>query len=466
MTKKRSAKVDNNTDDLTSQYRNPLTVRYASKAMSSLFSEKHRALLWRDLWILLAEEEKSLGLPIQPAQIEAMKRHRDDLRLDRVRYFEEKLKHDVMSHVKAFGEVAPSAEPIIHLGATSCYVTDNSDLLIMKQASELLGSKLVSLLKGLSGKMAAWKSKVVTGFTHFQPAQPVTMGKRISLWAQDLLWDLEELDLQISRLRPLGCKGATGTQASFLILFDGDEKKVRALDAAIAKRLGFTESVPLSGQTLSRKMDVWMLQVIAGMASSLSKMSYDLRLLQHLGELREAFGKDQIGSSAMPYKKNPILAERMTSLARFAINLVPNAYFTHGTQWLERSLDDSANRRIVIAEAFLTADALLETALRMVDGMVLDEKAIRKRLDEYSGFFKTEEDLMRGTLKGGSRQKLHEKLRKEMLQGKLKKKESVDHLCGLAASQTERFLKEYLKPQIQNYEKKFGSIKASRDLAV
>ena len=430
------------------QYRNPLTSRYASQAMIQHFSELHRALLWRDLWIYLAEEEKKLGVPIKPKQIQAMKEAREEIDFERVREIEKSLKHDVMSHVKAFGEVAPEAEPILHLGATSAYVTDNADVLIQREAAELILSKLSFCIAELGKRIEKWKALKVTGFTHFQPAQPVTMGKRLCLWVQDLIWDFEELQNVLNRVRPLGCKGATGTQASFMILFQSDFKKVQKLDEAICSRMGFKQPVAVSGQTLSRKVDAWFLNALSNLASSFSKLSYDLRLLQHLGELREPFGKKQVGSSAMAYKRNPILAERITSLSRFLMNSAHNSSWTHATQWLERSLDDSANRRIVLAESFLAADAICELGLRIFSGLDLDKTKIEDDLQKHAELFETEERMMRGTLAGGSRQALHEGIRQATMSGKLKKKKgsSQSIFCGAAKEQAENFLRMELKP--------------------
>jgi len=413
--------------------------------MSRIFSEYHRAELWRDLWIWLAEEEKRLGLPISDQQISELKKTRTQIDLARVRELETELKHDVMSHIKAYGEVAPKAEAIIHLGATSCYVTDNSDVLILKEAVNLILIKLAKLIDLLGDQIEKWKSLRVAGFTHFQPAQPVTMGKRFCLWAQDLLWDFQELEYQLSRLRPLGCKGATGTQASFMILFDEDLRKVRQLDEAICKRMGFEGPVAVSGQTLSRKVDIWFLQALASLASSFSKISYDFRLLQHLGEVKEPFGKKQVGSSAMAYKQNPILAERISSLSRFVMSLPQNALFTHGTQWLERSLDDSANRRIVVSEAFLGIDSICEIAMRLFSGLQVDPEQAKAFLEKHRDRFATEEIMMRGTIKGGSRQDLHEKIRQQMLSGKIKKGKEDGVYAGAAEAQATRFYTEQIK---------------------
>jgi adenylosuccinate lyase len=423
--------------------------------MSRVFSEYHRAKVWRELWVILAEEEKKLGLPIENNQIQQMKKAVEKIDFERIRHWELKLKHDVMSHVKAFGEVAPAAEPIIHLGATSAFVTDNADVLILQEATQMVVQKICRSLKLLDQWIDKWSDVPTAGFTHFQPAQPVTIGKRLSLWAQDLKWDIEELEFSLQRLLPLGCKGATGTQASFLTLFSGDAKKVKALDDAVSKRMGFSKSVAVSGQTLSRKVDTWFLDALAHFGSSASKLSYDLRLLQHLGEMKEPFGKAQVGSSAMAYKRNPILAERICSLSRFLMSLSVNGTWTHSVQWLERSLDDSANRRISLAEAFLTADALCELLLRIFQELEIDREKIKETLHKNAAHFQTEAYMMKGTLKGGSRQELHEEVRKSThakstknAASKISKKtEEVDSIdCGLAAVQARDFLKSELRP--------------------
>lgn len=436
--------------DPYSQYRNPLVTRYASKGMVEVFSERHRAGVWRDLWILLAEEEQKLGLPITKPQIDDLRKHRNEIDFDAIRELEVELRHDVMSHLKAYAKVAPRAEGILHLGATSAFITDNADVVILREASESIRAKLKEVLRVLEKQILKWKNLEMAGFTHFQPAQPVTLGKRLSLWAQDLLWDLEELEFCLARLRPLGCKGTTGTQASFLTLFRGDLKKVEALDQAIADRLGFPKAVSVSGQTLSRKVDCWFLFALSNLASSLSKLSYDMRLLQHLRQVMEPFGEKQIGSSAMPYKQNPMLAERISSLSRFLMNLSLNGPLTHGTQWLERSLDDSAARRIVLPEAFLTADALLEITYRLVSGLRVNEKEIRSYLKQHEDSFETEFEMMEATLKGKSRQAMHEEFRKQMLAGALKKaKKSRARLSGAASEQAEAFVKDVLRPALK-----------------
>lgn len=456
------AKNRSNTTDPFSHYRNTLGTRYASPRMSALFSERHRAELWRQLWIYLADEERKLGLPISVEQVRALERSKTDIDFDRIREIEKKLKHDVMSHVKAYGEKAPQAEPILHLGATSAFITDNADVLIFKEAGECILEKLTAVIDELSRFMMKTKSLEMTGYTHFQPAQPVTLGKRASLWIQDLIWDAEEMRFALSRLQPLGCKGTTGTQASFMVLFNNDFKKVAALDAGISKRMGFSKPVGVSGQTLSRKVDVWFLQALSNMASSFSKLSYDMRLLQHLHEVMEPFGSDQVGSSAMPYKQNPMLAERLTGLSRFLMTNAQNSSWTHAAQWLERSLDDSSNRRLVVPECFLTADALCEIAYRLVKGLRVNQKQIGSHLSVYQKEFETEAAMMEGTLQGKSRQKLHEEIRRASLKGTLKKTKSRWRLSGAASEQVVEFYAQIVKPFLNGRKSGASSSKRAK----
>jgi adenylosuccinate lyase len=443
------------------RFQHPLSGRYASSSMQTIFSEFYKAVAWRKIWVILADEQRRLGLPISKTQVQQMEKGLEKVKLERVVHWESKLKHDVMAHLKAFAEVAPKAEPILHLGATSAFVTDNAEALIMRSATELLQSKLLVILKALGQLSLKYSDLEMTGYTHFQPAQPVTLGKRLALWAQDLLWDYEELSLVLQRYRPLGCKGTTGTQASFMVLFDNDFKKVTALDRAVVAKMGFKSPVGLSGQTLSRKMDVWFVHALANLAASISKLSYDLRLLQHLGELKEPFGSDQVGSSAMPYKQNPMMAERMTGLSRHIMTLSQNTIWTHSVQWLERSLDDSANRRLTLPEAFLTADALLETLHRLVKGMRVEERNIRNHLDKHRAAFETEALMMEETLKGRSRQEMHEEIRKEMLQGSLKAKGSRWKLSGASGQQVRAFCKLTLTPALNREWKR---LKPSEDI--
>lgn len=454
---KKNPKPEN---DIYSQYRNMLGARYASASMSSLFSERTKARIWRELWIILADEERKLGLPISRAQVEALERAKDDIDFGRIQDLETLLKHDVMSHLKAFGEKAPKAEPILHLGATSAFITDNADALILREGSLILIRKLVSLLELLEALMLRYRSLEMSGYTHFQPAQPVTLGKRLGLWAQDLIWDMEELEFTLKRYQPLGCKGTTGTQASFMILFKNDSKKVRALDVGVVRRMGFERPVSLSGQTLSRKADTWFLNALSQLGASFSKISYDMRLLQHLKEVTEPFGSKQVGSSAMPYKQNPMLAERITGLSRFLMTLSHNATWTHATQWLERSLDDSSNRRMVIPEAFLTADALCEAAHRLLSGLQVNENIIREGLEKYAHFFVTEGEMMEGVVRGESRQDLHEKIRQSMVTGRLKRPKQSQKLSGNASEQVESFCREVLRPSLKRFQKIVGAQRA------
>ncbi len=437
-------------NDPYQQYRNTLGTRYASSAMSRLFSDRHRVELWRELWIYLADEERKLGLPISPKQIQALERAKKTIHFDRIREIEKKLKHDVMSHLKAFAEEAREAEGILHLGATSAFITDNADALIFKEATVLLMGKILVVLSELSRLMSKYKDLTMSGFTHFQPAQPVTLGKRLGLWAQDLVWNFEELQFVLERFRPLGCKGTTGTQASFMTLFKQKYDLVKKLDENVCKRMGFKTSVSLSGQTLSRQTDTWFLNALANLGASLSKASYDLRLLQHLQQVAEPFEKDQVGSSAMPYKQNPMLSERISGLSRFLMTLSHNASWTHATQWLERSLDDSSNRRLVIPEAFLTADSIVEIFYRILKGLRVNSKGIEAYLKQYAASFQTECEMMEKSLQGESRQKLHEEIRKKMLRGELKVSGSATRkLSGASAQQVVDFHAQLLSPLLK-----------------
>ncbi len=434
-------------------YRSPLGTRYASATMSLFWSEAHKAERWREIWIILADEQRKLGLPITQKQIRSLKAVKHKINLQRVRDWELKLKHDVMSHLKHFGELAKSAEPILHLGATSAFITDNAEALILRESVELILQKLLVILETLNRQMLKFSDLEMTGYTHFQPAQPVTLGKRMGLWAQDLLWDYQELSHVLDRYEPLGCKGTTGTQASFMVLFKNDYKKVSALDRNVCRAMGFDRAVSLSGQTLSRKLDVWFLQALSNLAASFSKMSYDLRLLQHTGEVKEPFGREQVGSSAMPYKQNPMLAERISGLARFLMTLSQNAPWTHAVQWLERSLDDSSNRRLSLPESFLTADALCEAAYKLVSGLRVDEKLIARNLSKHRAAFETEAQMMEETLRGGSRQEAHERIRKQMLAGSIGESQSNQRLSGAASLQVREFSKSVLTPFIRREQK-------------
>lgn len=392
-------------------YKNPLEDRYASKEMLELFSEETKFLAWRDCWIALAEAEKELGLGITEEQIDDLKKNRENLNLERAREIEKEIHHDVMSHIRAYGELAQKAKGIIHLGATSAYVTDNTDMIVMKKALLLVKRRLITLIQTLKEKCMEYKDLPVLGYTHLQPAQPTTLGKRMSLWLYDLVLDLEELDHRLEIFTTRGVKGTTGTQASFMELFNGDSGKVKKLDTLVAKKLGFDSSVPVSGQTLTRKFDVQILDVLSGIAQSSHRMANDVRIMQHSWQVEEPFDKKQVGSSAMPYKRNPILAERMSSLARYLINDVPNAAYTFAFQFLERTLDDSANRRISLSEGFLAADSILIIYQKLADGLQVYPEVIRTHLMNNLPFFATENILMEAVKHGGNRQELHEVIR-------------------------------------------------------
>ncbi|MBR1747785.1 MAG: adenylosuccinate lyase [Clostridia bacterium] len=393
------------------EYSNPLTTRYASKEMSALFSEQKRIVLFRRLWVALAEGEKKLGLPITDAQIEEMIAHLDDINFDVAKEREKVVRHDVMAHVYAYGQQCPKAAPIIHLGATSCYVTDNADLIIYHEALELLRIKLVSVMKKLSEFAIRYKDLPTLGLTHLQPAQPVTVGKRACLWLQDLEMDYENISFLLENMKLRGVKGTTGTQASFLELFDGDHEKVKALDTFVVKKFGFSHSYAVSGQTYTRKTDYSITSVLSMIAQSGYKFGNDIRLLQSKKEIEEPFEKTQIGSSAMAYKRNPMRTERLCSIARYVMTLPENTAMTAATQWAERTLDDSANRRIVMGQAFMGADAILELYMNVLDGLVVYEKVIQKHVEEELPFMATENILMEAVKRGGNRQELHEKIR-------------------------------------------------------
>ncbi|MBI2536296.1 MAG: adenylosuccinate lyase [Gemmatimonadetes bacterium] len=396
----------------TASYTSALATRYASPAMVSLWSDEHRARLWRRLWLVLAEEEGRLGLDIPERALAEMRAHLDDVDLEQARAHERRLRHDVMAHIQHFGEQAPAARPYIHLGATSAYVTDNADLLVLREVLKLLLGRLVAVLQGL--RDFAWRHRELptVAYTHFQPAQLTTVGKRATLWLQDFALDAEALREALRTLPFRGCKGTTGTQASFLELFGGDHAKVRELDARVAAAFEFAEPIPVSGQTYTRKIDSRVLDALAGIAQSGSKFATDLRLLQHEGELLEPAETEQVGSSAMPYKRNPMRAERVCGLARYLVSLRENTAYTAATQWLERTLDDSANRRLVLPEASLAADAILILATNIVAGLEVREETIRRNVERVMPFMATERWLMLGVQAGGDRQALHEVIRR------------------------------------------------------
>jgi adenylosuccinate lyase len=458
-------------------YDNPLIGRYASKEMSHLWSPQTKHSTWRKLWVVLAECERELGLNISQAQIDELKSHVDDIDFEAAASHEKRLRHDVMAHVHAYGDVCPAARPIIHLGATSCYVTDNTDLILMRRGLELLRSRLVSTIDRLAKFAAEYRSLPCLGFTHLQPAQPVTVGKRATLWCYDLVLDLEELSHRIDQLKLRGVKGTTGTQATFLALFDGNHAKVDELDRRVCQKLGFNAAYAVTGQTYSRKIDSQVIDVLGGLSQSAHKAGSDLRLLQSRKEVEEPFEKHQIGSSAMAYKRNPMRSERMCGLARFVMSLTSSAAQTTATQWMERTLDDSANRRLTIPQAFLASDAILILYRNIVDGLVVYPKVIAKHLDEELPFMATEEILMAGVRAGGDRQELHERIRVHSIEAGKQVKEHglsndlIDRLksesgfanvdlsgaldpqrfIGRAPEQVDQFIKEIVDPIRQRF---------------
>ena len=412
----------------TDRYNSPLSERYASKEMQFIFSPDKKFRTWRRLWIALAETEKELGLPITQEQIDELKAHADDINYDVAKEREKEVRHDVMSHVYAYGVQCPKAKGIIHLGATSCYVGDNTDIIVMTEALRLVRRKLLNVIAKLAEFADEYKSLPTLAFTHFQPAQPTTVGKRASLWLQEFCMDLEDLDYVISTMKLLGSKGTTGTQASFLELFEGDQETIDKIDPMIAAKMGFEKCVPVSGQTYSRKTDTRVLNVLAGIAASAHKMSNDIRLLQHLKEVEEPFEKSQIGSSAMAYKRNPMRSERIASLSRYVMIDALNPAITSATQWFERTLDDSANKRLSVPEGFLAVDGILDLCLNVVDGLEVYPKVIEKRLRSELPFMATENIMMDAVKAGGDRQELHERIRTlSMEAGKNVKEEGKDN---------------------------------------
>jgi len=440
--------------NLEDRYKSPLSERYASKEMQYIFSPDKKFKTWRRLWIALAETEKELGLAITDEQIEELRANAENVNYDTARERERVVRHDVMAHVYAYGQQCPKAKGIIHLGATSCYVGDNTDMIVMSEALNLVKSKLVNVIDELARFADRYKALPTLGFTHFQPAQPTTVGKRATLWLQEFLIDLEDLDYVLDSLKLLGSKGTTGTQASFLELFDGDQDKIDKIDPMIARKMGFRSCYPVSGQTYSRKVDTRVLNVLAGIAASAHKMSNDIRLLQHLKEVEEPFEKSQIGSSAMAYKRNPMRSERIASLSRYVMVDVLNASITSASQWFERTLDDSANKRLSVPEAFLAADGILDLCLNVVDGLVVYPKVIEKRLMAELPFMATENIMMDAVKAGGDRQELHERIRELSMQaGKNVKEEGRDNnLLELIAgdpafNMTLEELQETMKPE-------------------
>ncbi|MGO5051289.1 adenylosuccinate lyase [Lachnospiraceae bacterium LCP25S3_G4] len=413
---------------MNNKYQSPLSERYASKEMQYIFSPDMKFKTWRKLWIALAETERELGLNITAEQIEELKAHAEDINYEVAKEREKVVRHDVMSHVYAYGVQCPKAKGIIHLGATSCYVGDNTDIIIMAEALRLVKRKLVNVLHELARFAEEYKELPTLGFTHFQPAQPTTVGKRATLWMQEFMLDLEDLDHILKSLKLLGSKGTTGTQASFLELFDGDQQTIDKIDPMIAHKMGFQECYPVSGQTYSRKVDTRVVNVLAGIAASAHKFSNDIRLLQHLKEVEEPFEKSQIGSSAMAYKRNPMRSERIASLSRYVMVDAMNPAITSATQWFERTLDDSANKRLSVPEGFLAIDGILDLCLNVVDGLVVYPKVIEKRLLAELPFMATENIMMDAVKAGGDRQELHEKIRElSMEAGRNVKEKGLDN---------------------------------------
>ncbi len=417
------------------RYQSPLSERYASKEMQYIFSPDMKFRTWRKLWIALAETEHELGLPITQEQIEELKEHAEDINYEVAKEREALVRHDVMAHVYAYGVQCPKAKGIIHLGATSCYVGDNTDIIVMTEALKLVKKKLMNVMEKLASFAEEYKALPTLAFTHFQPAQPTTVGKRACLWLQEFTLDLEDIEHVLGGMKLLGSKGTTGTQASFLELFDGDQEKIDRIDPMIAEKMGFQECYAVSGQTYSRKVDTRVLNVLAGIAASAHKMSNDIRLLQHLKEVEEPFEKNQIGSSAMAYKRNPMRSERIASLSRYVMVDALNPAITSATQWFERTLDDSANKRLSIPEGFLAVDGILDLCLNVVDGLVVYPKVIEKRLRSELPFMATENIMMDAVKAGGDRQELHEKIRKLSMEAgeNVKKKGKENNLLELIA---------------------------------
>lgn len=457
------------------KYTSPFSERYASKEMQYLFSPNKKYSTWRKLWVALAESEKELGLnQITDEMISELKAHINDIDYEVVNAYEEKLRHDVMAHIHAYGDLCPKAKGIIHLGATSCYVGDNADIIIMKEALLLVRKKLINLINNLANFALKYKDVATLAYTHFQAAQPTTIGKRASLWLQDFLIDLEDLEYVTNSLKLLGNKGTTGTQASFVELFNDKEAPIK-LDKLIAHKMGFNDTYPVSGQTYTRKIDCRIYNVLSSIATSSNKMTNDIRLLQHEKEIEEPFESHQVGSSAMPYKRNPMRSERIASLSRYVIANMANPYMTASSQWLERTLDDSANRRIVLSEGFLAIDGILDLCINVTEGLVVNEKVVEKHLKEELPFMITENILMDQVKKGGNRQELHEEIRKLSQEaGARVKKEGLDNdlfarikasnkfdisnedyldpkkYIGLAGEQVTSFIKDKVDPVLEN----------------
>ena len=468
----------------TDRYTSPLSERYASKEMQYIFSQDMKFRTWRRLWIALAETEKELGLNITQEQIDELKAHADDINYDVAKAREKEVRHDVMSHVYAYGVQCPKAKGIIHLGATSCYVGDNTDIIVMTEALKLVQKKLVNVIAELSKFADKYKNQPTLAFTHFQPAQPTTVGKRATLWTQEFMMDLEDLEYVLGTIKLLGSKGTTGTQASFLELFEGDQETIDKIDPMIAAKMGFRECYPVSGQTYSRKVDTRVVNVLAGIAASAHKMSNDVRLLQHLKEVEEPFEKSQIGSSAMAYKRNPMRSERIASLSRYVMVDALNPAITSATQWFERTLDDSANKRLSVPEGFLAIDGILDLCLNVVDGLVVYPKVIEKHMMAELPFMATENIMMDAVKAGGDRQELHERIRElSMEAGRNVKVEGKDNnlleliaadpafnltleelqktmdpkkYVGRAKEQTESFIAKVVNPVLDSHKEMLG----------
>ena len=468
----------------TDRYTSPLSERYASKEMQYIFSQDMKFRTWRRLWIALAETEKELGLNITQEQIDELKAHADDINYDVAKAREKEVRHDVMSHVYAYGVQCPKAKGIIHLGATSCYVGDNTDIIVMTEALKLVQKKLVNVIAELSKFADKYKDQPTLAFTHFQPAQPTTVGKRATLWTQEFMMDLEDLEYVLGTIKLLGSKGTTGTQASFLELFEGDQETIDKIDPMIAAKMGFKKCYPVSGQTYSRKVDTRVVNVLAGIAASAHKMSNDIRLLQHLKEVEEPFEKSQIGSSAMAYKRNPMRSERIASLSRYVMVDALNPAITSATQWFERTLDDSANKRLSVPEGFLAIDGILDLCLNVVDGLVVYPKVIEKHMMAELPFMATENIMMDAVKAGGDRQELHERIRElSMEAGKNVKVEGKDNnlleliaadpafnltleelqktmdpkkYVGRAKEQTESFIAKVVNPVLDSHKEMLG----------
>ncbi len=466
------------------RYQSPLSERYASREMQYIFSPDKKFCTWRRLWIALAETEKELGLPITQEQIDELKEHMDDINYETAKEREKLVRHDVMSHVYAYGQQCPKAKGIIHLGATSCYVGDNTDMILMSEALDLVEKKLVNVIAALAEFAGEHKALPTLAFTHFQPAQPTTVGKRATLWMQEFCMDLEDLKYVRKSLKLLGSKGTTGTQASFLELFEGDQERIDRIDPMIAEKMGFEACYPVSGQTYSRKVDTRVLNVLAGIAASAHKMSNDIRLLQHLKEVEEPFEKKQIGSSAMAYKRNPMRSERIASLSRYVMIDALNPAVTSATQWFERTLDDSANKRLSVPEGFLAVDGILDLCLNVADGLVVYPKVIEKRLMSELPFMATENIMMDAVKAGGDRQELHERIRElSMEAGRNVKEQGLDNnlleliaadpafglsleelkksmdpakYVGRAPIQVEAYLKDVISPLLEEHKEMLG----------